>query len=42
MGVDSLQPVYEKAPRALHWQIASLPNETHDSMKFKGTYDGLR
>jgi len=42
MGVDGLQPVYDKAPRALHRQIVSLPNETHDSMKFKGTYDGLR
>lgn len=42
MGVDSLQPAYESAPRALHRQIAAYPNETHDSMKFKGTYDGLR
>jgi predicted alpha/beta superfamily hydrolase len=42
MGVDSLPPAYEKAPRALHRQITAYPNETHDSLKFKGTYDGLR
>lgn len=42
MGVDSLQPAYEKAPRALHWTISTFPDETHDSMKFKATYDGLR
>ncbi|MEO6689284.1 MAG: alpha/beta hydrolase-fold protein, partial [Dokdonella sp.] len=42
MGVDSLLPAYEKAPHALHRQITAFPNETHDSMKFKGTYDGLR
>lgn len=42
MAIDSLEPAYGKAPRALHWQIATYPNETHDSLKFKGTYDGLR
>jgi predicted alpha/beta superfamily hydrolase len=42
MGIDSLEQAYEKAPRALHRQIAIYPNETHDSLKFKGTYDGLR
>jgi len=42
MGIDSLPPAYEMAPRALHRQIATYPNETHDSLKFKGTYDGLR
>jgi predicted alpha/beta superfamily hydrolase len=43
MGVDSLQPVYaSKAPPGLHWQLVAYPNETHDSLKFKGTYDALR
>ncbi|MEP6485344.1 MAG: alpha/beta hydrolase-fold protein [Rudaea sp.] len=43
MGVDSLQPVYaNKAPAGLHWQLIAYPNETHDSLKFKGTYDALR
>ena len=42
MGIDTLEPAYAKAPRAFHRQITAYPNESHDSMKFKGTYDGLR
>lgn len=42
MGVDSLQRAFEKAPRALHRLISAYPDETHDSIKFKSTYDGLR
>lgn len=43
MGIDHLQPVFEsKAPASLHWQLMAYPNETHDSLKFKGTYDALR
>ena len=43
MGVDSLQALYKaKAPAGLHWQLVAYQNETHDSLKFKGTYDALR
>jgi predicted alpha/beta superfamily hydrolase len=43
MGVDSLQPVFEtKAPKALPWKIVAYPNETHDSLKFKATFDALK
>jgi predicted alpha/beta superfamily hydrolase len=43
MGVDSLQPVFEtKAPKALSWKLVAYPAETHDSLKFKATYDALR
>lgn len=42
MGLDSLSAAYENAPRQLHWKIATYPNETHDSLKFKASYDGLR
>jgi predicted alpha/beta superfamily hydrolase len=43
MGVDALQPVFEnKAPKALPWKLVAYPAETHDSLKFKATYDALR
>ena len=43
MGVDSLQPVFtSKAPPELHWNIIAYPNETHDSLKFKATFDALK
>ncbi len=43
MGVDSLQPVFEnKAPPDLHWKLVAYPNETHDSLKFKATFDALK
>ncbi|QBB69961.1 hypothetical protein ELE36_06060 [Pseudolysobacter antarcticus] len=42
MGIDSLQLAYEKAPRELHWKLATYQNESHDSLKFKATYDALR
>ncbi len=43
MGVDTLQPVFEKsAPKNLQWKIVAYPNETHDSLKFKATFDALK
>ena len=42
MGVDSLQIAFAKAPRDLPWKIADYAAESHDSMKFKSTYDALR
>ena len=42
MGVDALQTAFAKAPTNLPWKIADYPAESHDSMKFKATYDALR
>jgi predicted alpha/beta superfamily hydrolase len=43
MGVDSLQEIFEKkAPKELHWKLFAYPNETHDSLKFKATFDALK
>jgi predicted alpha/beta superfamily hydrolase len=42
MGVDSLQTAFAKAPKDLPWKVAEYPAESHDSMKFKATYDALR
>jgi predicted alpha/beta superfamily hydrolase len=43
MGVDSLQPIFEnKASKELHWKLLAYPNETHDSLKFKATFDALK
>ncbi len=42
MGVDSLQTAFAKAPKDLPWKVAEYPAESHDSLKFKATYDALR
>jgi hypothetical protein len=42
MGVDSLQTAFAKAPKELPWRVAEYPAESHDSLKFKATYDALR
>jgi predicted alpha/beta superfamily hydrolase len=42
MGVDSLQTAFAKAPKNLPWKVAEYPAESHDSLKFKATYDALR
>jgi len=43
MGIASAKSIFETAaPRDLHWKIAAYPAESHDSMKLKATYDGLR
>jgi pimeloyl-ACP methyl ester carboxylesterase len=42
MGVDSLQTAFAKAPKDLPWKVVEYPAESHDSLKFKATYDALR
>jgi predicted alpha/beta superfamily hydrolase len=42
MGMSTMQPVFERrAPADLHWKISAYADETHDSLKLKGTYDAL-
>jgi predicted alpha/beta superfamily hydrolase len=43
MGVSTIKPIFErKASPDLHWQITAYPDESHDSLKLKGTYDALK
>ncbi|MDD4032498.1 MAG: alpha/beta hydrolase-fold protein [Bacteroidales bacterium] len=38
--MDSLLQV--DAPKNLRWKVSVYPNETHNSVRFKGIYDGLK
>jgi predicted alpha/beta superfamily hydrolase len=43
MGVDRVQAAFEQhASPQLAWKVVQYPNESHDSLKFKATYDALR
>ncbi|MBB3228858.1 putative alpha/beta superfamily hydrolase [Luteibacter sp. Sphag1AF] len=43
MGISALEPVFrDKAPKELSWKVVQYADETHSSIKFKGTYDGFR
>jgi predicted alpha/beta superfamily hydrolase len=43
MGIDAMDSVFkELAPKDLHWKIGLYPNETHNSVRYKGVYDGLK
>jgi predicted alpha/beta superfamily hydrolase len=43
MGLSSVEPMFrELAPPKLHWSSLQYHQETHDSLKLKGTYDGLK
>lgn len=43
MKVDSLhETLKQKAPRQLNWKVVAYPDETHSSVRFKSTYDGLK
>jgi predicted alpha/beta superfamily hydrolase len=43
MGLAGVEPIFKAhAPKALHWNIVAYPDETHDSLKLKGTYDALK
>lgn len=43
MGIASAKTIFEtRAPRDLHWKVTAYPEESHDSLKLKSTYDGLR
>jgi predicted alpha/beta superfamily hydrolase len=43
MGIDLMDAVLEaKAPGNLNWKSVAYPNETHNSVRLKGIYDGLK
>jgi predicted alpha/beta superfamily hydrolase len=43
MGIDSYEAVLRaNAPVTLPWRVTPYERETHDSLKLKATYDGLR
>ncbi len=43
MGLASIEPIFQhKAPADLHWNLTAYPEETHDSLKLKATYDALK
>jgi len=43
MGMSTVEPIFKsKAPADLHWNITAYADETHDSLKLKGTYDALK
>jgi predicted alpha/beta superfamily hydrolase len=43
MGMSTVEPIFQhKAPPDLHWQIMQYHDESHDSLKLKGTYDALK
>lgn len=43
MGMSTVEPIFQhKASPDLHWQITAYSDESHDSLKLKGTYDALK
>ena len=43
MGIDKMDSVLKAmAPKGLRWKISYYPNETHNSVRLKGIYDGLK
>ena len=43
MGMSTIETIFQrKAPPDLHWKITAYPDESHDSLKLKGTYDALK
>lgn len=43
MGIVAMDSVLRAvAPKALRWKIVDYPGETHNSVKFKSIYDGMR
>jgi predicted alpha/beta superfamily hydrolase len=43
MGIAGIEPIFQRrAPADLHWKISAYPDETHDSLKLKATYDALK
>jgi predicted alpha/beta superfamily hydrolase len=43
MGMSTVEPIFHRrASPDLHWQITAYPDESHDSLKLKGTYDALK
>jgi len=42
-GIDRLDSVLRaKAPASLHWKMVTYPNETHNSVRLKAMYDGIK
>jgi predicted alpha/beta superfamily hydrolase len=42
-GIDLLDSVlHRKAPQSLHWNMATYPNEKHNSVRLKAMYDGIK
>ncbi|MDX9947587.1 MAG: alpha/beta hydrolase-fold protein [Bacteroidales bacterium] len=42
-GIDRLDSVLrDKAPASLHWKMVTYPNETHNSVRLKAMYDGIK
>jgi predicted alpha/beta superfamily hydrolase len=43
MGIDRMDSVLKlKAPENVYWKVGLFPNESHNSVKFKAIYDGLK
>lgn len=43
MGIPSIDSILKaKAPQSLQWKFVEYPGETHNSIRFKSVYDGLR
>lgn len=43
MGMSTIEPILKsKAPADLHWTLTAYEDESHDSLKLKGTYDALK
>ena len=43
MGLDSLESILRaRASSGLHWKMVAYEDENHNTVKLKGTYDGLR
>jgi predicted alpha/beta superfamily hydrolase len=42
-GINRLDAVLRlKAPANLHWKMATFPNESHNSVRLKAMYDGIK
>lgn len=42
-GIDRLDSVLRfNAPASLHWKMVTYPNETHNSVRLKAMYDGIK
>jgi len=42
-GINRLDSVLRlKAPSSLHWEMVTFPNETHNSVRLKAMYDGIK
>jgi len=43
MGIDVMDSIFQQqAPKALHYKCSLYPNETHNSVRLKGVYDGFK